>query len=466
MTNPDSTPPTEPPSLEDLARHWEVLKKDARFREFQVANPNDGTPIVHLEDVSAVPFVAGIPGIEEYQHRARVRAGDNELFVAVTSPTGGYEGYCRDQLGLGAPEFILAAPAGGVPWAVAKAAMQGRANERLVQRARESGGLVLHPYMAMEDVWELAENLSERSGTAVQVIGPTPAVNWIANDKAMFSEVVRATVGDGFLLETRTATSVASIAALVREFARRHERVGLKRTRCASAMGNLVLTRDRASDADALAEEFLTRTEWPAGEEVLVVEWAESELSPSTQLWIPSEGQPRCDGVYEQLLEGAEKCFLGSRPSTLPEPVNRALENVSIRVAEAFQMMGYVGRCSFDFVVIGDVNRDFSVRFTECNGRWGGTSTPMRLIDRLFEGERPHYVAQDWMSDALIGVPFTDLADRLGKHLYDPATGRGRFILYNVGPLAGRGKFDVIGLGDDPEHAWAGVRELLPTLLW
>lgn len=452
-------------AVEELDQEWGTTASDARFRPLQVDAEPDGVPVVHLEDVSAVPFVAGIPGIEEYQHRARVRAGDGGIFVAVTPAAPGYEDYCRDQLLLGSPEFLLAEPPSGVPWAVARAAMSGSTRDSLVNRAKNSGGLVLHSYMAMEDVWALGSILSEASGIPVGVIGPTPAVNWVANDKALFSAVVRAAVGDEFLLETATGFSPAEVASLVREFAGRHPRIGIKRTRCASAMGNLVLDASDAVNADVIVAEFLARTEWPEGEEVLVVEWAETDLSPSTQLWIPRRGAPICEGVYEQLLEGVEKCFLGSRPSTLPTAVNSALRDASLLVGAALQRLGYVGRCSFDFVVTGDVHGDFSVRFTECNGRWGGTSTPMRLVDRLFPDGRPSYVAQDWMSDSLVGMKFQDLTERLGEHLFDPSTGRGRFILYNVGPLAGRGKFDVIGLGADPDDAWSAVRDLLPTLL-
>lgn len=451
--------------IDALDSEWGTTDSDARFRQFQVDAEPEHVPVVHLEDVSAVPFVAGIPGIEEYQHRARVRAGDGGIFVAVTPSAPGYEAYCRDRLGLGSPDFLLAEPPAGIPWAVARAAMAGDTREALVARARDRGGLVLHSYMSMEDVWALGAMLSDAAGVRVGVIGPTPAVNWVANDKAMFSAVVRAAVGDEFLLETATGVSTGEITSLVREFGQRHARVGIKRTRCASAMGNLVIDAADTADADRIVAEFLMRTEWPEGEEVLVVEWAETDLSPSTQLWIPARGRPVCEGVYEQLLEGVEKCFLGSRPSTLPVPVNQALERVSVDVAAALQRLGYVGRCSFDFVVTGDVDGDFSVRFTECNGRWGGTSTPMRLVDRLFPDGRPSYVAQDWMAEKLVGIPFSELTRRLGDHLFDPATGNGRFILYNVGPLAGRGKFDVIGIGTDPGDAWSAVRELLPTLL-
>lgn len=437
---------------------------NAPFLALRTPDRHPELPVVHLEDVSGVPFVSGVPGIAEYQHRARVRAGDGDLFVAVTPQAPGFDRYCQE-LGLGSPEFVLAEPVGNIVWAVAKAAMQGAAYERLVSRAREAGGLVLHPYMAMEDVWDLALELSQASGTKVYVTGPPPAINWVANDKALFSDVVTATTGGEWLLETKRATSALGIAALVADFSAHYPMVGMKRTRCASAMGNHVFRSADLGDVDTVVSDFLKRTEWPEGEEVLVVEWAETDLSPSTQLWIPQEGLPTCEGVYEQLLEGETKCFLGSRPSTLPKAVNEAIERASLLVASGFQAMGYVGRCSFDFVITGDVHGDFQAYFTECNGRWGGTSTPMRMVDRVIPGSRPAYVAQDWMAPDLEGMQFEQLRHVLRDELYSPETGSGRFLLYNVGPLVGRGKFDVVGLGADAKDAWHGVRDVLPRIL-
>ena len=103
--------------------------------------------------------------------------------------------------------------------------------------------------------------------------------------------------------------------------------------------------------------------------------------------------------------------------------------------------------------------------FTECNGRWGGTSTPMHLVDRVVRGPRPAYVAQDVVHPALVGMPFDEVCARLGESLFDANTQRGRYILYNVGPLALQGKLDVIALGEHPEDAFDAMRTRLPTLL-
>ena len=129
------------------------------------------------------------------------------------------------------------------------------------------------------------------------------------------------------------------------------------------------------------------------------------------------------------------------------------------------QELGYCGRCSFDHLVLGDPHGEFRVLFTECNGRWGGTSTPMSLVDRLVSGPRPPYRAQDFTHRGLVGLPLTELLARVGDDLFDQATERGRFILYNVGPLAPVGKLDVIALGQSQDEAETALLEDFPRLL-
>ena len=426
-------------------------------------------PTLQLDDVSAIPFLADIAGVEEYQHRGRLRAGDNDLYVTVTPAVAGYETYCDDTLQLGAPEHLVADPV-GPPIAVARACTKGRSHARLVERASAAGGMTIHPYMGIEEVWELAAMLRVDSHCPIRVLAPPPPVTWIANDKSLFDELVERVLGRNALVETRISRDVAGIETDLRTLSQRYERVGLKRTRCASAMGNAVFaSRDLQSDRDAaqMVQAFLRRTQWPEGEEVLAVAWLDTDLSPSTQLWIPplGFGEPRLDGIYEQILKGEEKVFVGSRPSTLPDALNQKLGSDALMVGAALQELGYAGRCSFDHLVTGDPDGVFRVRFTECNGRWGGTSTPMSLLDRLLNKPRPAYRAQDIVYPELVGARLPDLLELLGDLVFQTETGQGRFILYNLGPLDGHGKFDVISIGADQEDAERGVLEILPKRL-
>jgi hypothetical protein len=455
---------------EELREDLEMESKLAPFNAHRFDGQLGSVPVLHLEDVTGIPFVSDIPGVEEYQHRARVRAGTGDVFVAVTEPVEGYEAYCRRVLGLGAPAFVKPEPVDS-PMAVANACSSGDAFEHLAAFGHRRGGLILHPYMAIESVWELASRLQDRH-VSVQVIGPPPPALWIANDKSSLADIVDRLADSAWNVETHAETSPEALTQRLRDMSSRHRRIGLKRTRCASAMGNTVFNGESVASLDPTdvkrdVLEFLESTEWQEGEPVLAVEWADTDDSPSTQLWIPphGDGAPRLDGVYEQILKGEERIFVGSRPSTLPARVDRALVEASMAMALVFQRLGYVGRCSFDFIVTGDLEADFDIKMTECNGRWGGTSTPMSLVDRLIKGERPDYVAQDYVHPELEGAAFSDVLDATRDELFDPSTGDGRFVFYNVGPLESRGKLDVISLGETPEEALEGVEAILPDLL-
>ena len=63
------------------------------------------------------------------------------------------------------------------------------------------------------------------------------------------------------------------------------------------------------------------------------------------------------------------------------------------------------------------------------------------------------------------GARLADLLELLGDLVFQTETGKGRFILYNLGPLDGHGKFDVISIGADQEDAERGVLEILPKRL-
>ena len=407
--------------------------------------PGVGTwPALHLDDLSDIPFTDGIVGIARYQMRARIRAGSDDVVALTCAAMPEYERYNRDVLGLGSPRFVHAEPWAGAH-ALAASCKHGDARAQLVAAARRAGRVVLHPYMGTAEVWELAALLEEESGVPVRVLAPPPEVAAFANDKWSMAQLVAGLLGPGAVPECVGVVEPEGMANALRGLACRHERVALKLVSAASAMGLSVYEAD-----DVLGREevrvaaFLEETRWQPGDTVLVSAWVPGVLeSPSCQVWLEPGGGVRVDGVFTQLLD-EDNVFVGSRPFAGSERVARRIEAASVTVGEALRRMGYVGRCSFDFVVTED-----ALVFVECNGRWGGTSTPMHLVDRLFD-ERPPYVAMDLADSRLVGADFEALRQLCGDDLYRPDTGRGRLVLYNVACLAEHGKFDVIALGEAP----------------
>lgn len=453
--------------VEDFQRRLDLGRRLAVFEPYRYRGNDGGAATLHLDDFTGIPFLDGIAGVERYQHRARLRAVEGDYFAASTPASSGYERYCRDVLGLGAAELLEVDP-GRDRLAVAQGCMTGPHRSRLAAIASANGGLVIEPFMGIEVVWELAAAVAADSGTEVQVLAPPPPVTWIANDKATFEDLVTAVLGPGFLPVSRRSASAEALARGLLELAEVNPAVALKRLRCASAMGNEVfeapvLRRKGFAGVLDLVRGFLERTGWDGSEEVLAVAWEESSSSPSTQWWLPPAGGggPRLDGVYEQILAGEEGVFVGSRPSGLPADVERAIVSQAGRVAAVLHGLGYVGRCSFDHLVLPSGR----VVFTECNGRWGGTSTPMNLVDRLYPEGRPPYQAQGFVHAGMVGLPFEELRVRLGSLLQDRGVDAGRFVLYNVGPLTEFGKFDVITIGSDREHVDQLMTEELPGRL-
>jgi len=466
--------------VSEVSAELDVVAKRWRDRTDALAEPvhpelrwpaegvPESWPTLHLDDLGAIPFLDNVVGVEGYQLRARVRAQDGDLYVATCPDMPDYERYCREQLQLGAARFVYAEPV-GPPISVARAAAHGAACDALVAAAAEAGGLAIHPYMGNRDVWRLAEVVAQRAEVPVKVLAPPPSVMWLANDKLLMTRIgdeLRGILGRHPCVPTIASSDPDALVAGLRRLAAEHAQVALKMTRCASAMGNQVFDAERVgqwsdSQARAAVDGFLSDKQWVEGDEVLAVAWLATPLSPSTQMWLSEAPTPRIDGVYEQLLEGPEKVFLGSVPAHLDDDVVQWMVKVSQLVGGVFQRLGYRGRCSFDFIV-----HEGQPYLVEVNGRWGGTSTPMHLMDRLFPSGRPEYLARDILAEAPEPQAWTfeRLAGRLEGHLYDARTGKGSYVLYNVGPLPTHGKFDVIAMGADRPSVREAVARL-PALL-
>ena len=443
-----------------------VREDQQRWQSLQLATEDASIPCLHLDDLTGIPFTENVVGVELYQQRARVRAGNGDLFAATCPPLLEYEWYNRKVLGLGSPTFIHAFDAPR-PDSVADACRSGFTRHHLTALANRAGALTIHPYMGIQSVWTLAAELQAATDAPIRVLAPTPAATQLANNKVFFTRFVEEHFHNDWVAPSKEAHTPEAMAMGLYELAQTYPKVALKMPECASAMGIEVYTADDILNAHphalvAQIRQFLVEKEWEEHSPVQMVAWLAATHSPSSQVWIPCDAtqSPYVQGVYEQLFTGPEKVFLGSTPSDLPEHIQSRIREMSVAVAAGLQRVGYVGRCSFDFIIVN--GRPI---FIECNGRWGGTSTPMHLVDRIFPERRPHYVAKDVEDSRLVGRSFKDLAAAFGDQLYRPNTGTGTYILYNVGCLARFGKFDVIAIGNTQEQAIQAATTELDQIL-
>lgn len=349
-------------------------------------------PGLLFEDHGEIPLIGG-RGDSALQYRALLLAGDGDLVVLGGARSAAFEAYCRDTLGLGSPEVHVVPP--GAPGRVRTVARgllaTPEALARILAVARRHGALNVLPYIGTGSVWRLAGLIAAQADAEVRVAASPPRLTQRVNDKLWFAERVVEVLGRDALPPSYHAFGPAALAARVAALARRCERVVIKVPDSAGSAGNLALAADSVRGL-SLAKlrmrilGLLRHLGWRATYPLMVGVWECPALaSPSAQLWVPlrADGPPVLEGLFDQVVEGPGGEFVGAVPCALPEPWRARLATEALRLAWLFQALGYFGRCSFDAIVTGADYGPAALHWIECNGRWGGTSIPMTLANRL-----------------------------------------------------------------------------------
>ncbi|MDH3665229.1 MAG: hypothetical protein OEU92_35310 [Alphaproteobacteria bacterium] len=353
-------------------------------------------------------------------------AGEGDVFIKDEPRCLAFERYCRDTLGLGRVAVATAAPFGDLSM-TRRILWDDRLLDELAQRARFAGGLNLMPYMGSGGAWAIAGRIAQRSGVPVRVAAPPPRLTERANDKLWFGARVADVLGRQALPPAHRAYGPSAMIGLLRWLAKRYPSVAVKLPNSASSKGNFVFEAAQllSMSAKRLMNEVmatLDRSGWRRRFPVQVTAWERPILaSPSAQLWLPEKeaGDPAIEGVFEQRLAGRIARFSGAEPSTLPESWIRRLASESGRLGFFLQQLGYVGRCSFDAIILGDDLEHAELHWIECNGRWGGVSIPMTLMNRLTGDwtKRP-FIVIDITSKDQQAEPFSDFVTRMKAGLY------------------------------------------------
>ncbi len=196
----------------------------------------------------------------------------------------------------------------------------------------------------------------------------------------------------------------------------------------------------------------LPKLGYEVGDELVVSIWEDDVLAaPSMQYWIPpkGEGLPIFEGFYKQFISGRTGSFAGSAPCRLPGRLHELALSQTQVLVRIFQELGYVGRCSFDLLVVGQSLESANLHFIECNGRWGGTSLPMTFLNQIFGNWHDHpYAVLCWRIGAGDELSFSQVFDALEGDLFDRRTMQGKYILIQPQRMKERGEVTAITLTD------------------
>jgi hypothetical protein len=423
----------------------------------------DDGPALHLDDLTGIALIDRFWDVSYVEDRARLRAVDGDLVASCAPPAPAFERYCADRLGIGSVTWLHPRSGHDAKRVASACWTDVDVRRQLVAGLRAGSYRYLHPHIGNRAAWALAVQLSEASGRSLHVIAPHPDLAAAVNDKNWFADVVARLLGESFVPPTFRAFSLAGLARALRLLARNAEQLVVKVPSAGGGAGSTLIDASEVrsvEDArlkDALRAQ-LEPLRWRAGDPLLVSRWETRVIEPiSCQVWIPPEAQgvPMVEGVFLQLVE-RNVFFVGAYPADMESEMMQAFARQCCLLALLFQRLGYTGRCSFDAIVL-DTGDGPRLQFLECNGRWGGASTPMTLMHRLFgDPASLTYITRRCRVEGLERLDFSALLEHFDTELYDAGSGRGQLIFYSPNGLRSASSIDVVALGTDGHDAVGG----------
>jgi hypothetical protein len=444
----------------------EIDQETSRYiRHILKEMPSPSTTLVLIDDLSAIAHVERIKNVGTYSSRAFTRARQGDIVLASLEPTKGYHDYIDHRLGLGNSHFVFVPPYDPERnYYLFESLKRDRsARDKILAYAPPDEDLVIHPYMGSYGAWDIAALLSEARQQPVKVMGPLPKASQIANNKNDLLSLVRELCGNAHVIDHEEINNRDRLEAALEEKILQFEQLVIRFPGSAGGMTTELVKRadilDRKGDFRTFIDSYLKTYGWEEGKENLQVSGWEPQviMAPSSHLWIPPETDQL--PVFEEvLLQSFSKdnplMFAGSRVADLPASITMKIGKLTLIMGRALQKLGYVGRCSFDFILCGPSIEKGVVKFVECNGRWGGASTPMTLMNRIFGDHRKHaYVHSILQVSDFQGLSFERFVERFDDILFDRRTGKGYAIVYNVALLESHGQLDLIIIGDSYEEA-------------
>lgn len=442
----------DPDRERDVARLAERIRRrqpaidDVRAYGGAVSAGCGSGPSLFLHDTAGIQEV-GPPHPSGLEYRPLPLAGTGDFLAVCDEWNPAFAAYCRDILGLGEVEVLRTRRSHPRASLATLCRRDPGVVRRLADAARARGRLTLHPYISAPAVWCLAAAIArDAGGVPVHVAAPPPRIARCVNDKLWFARRVAELLGPDALPPSYAARDVDALVRSVEGLVHECEQIVLKLPSSAGARGNAILHcgEIRGMTRRALRSELaslLRRLGWRRPFPLLVSVWETPvAMSPSAQLWIPhpDDGPPIVEGIFEQDVVGEAGRFSGSAPAQLaPQTIGRIAHEAAL-LGSLFQRLGYYGRCSFDAILVGEDPDRAVLHWVECNGRWGGTSTPMTTVNRLTgDWARAPFaiVHPDWE----LRLGFDEVLDRVGDRIFRPGDARGVVFISPGNPAIGTG---------------------------
>ncbi len=409
----------------------------------QVRQGSGDTPYIFFGDIGEIALFEH-RSASPIEYRLSVLAREGDLVVIGGQRNRSFEQYLEKDLGLGHRDYLYIDQTNDevrVPTPV-KCLKDAHAYAQLCAQVEERGGATLVAHITTGTIWTLAKKLGRDTGLPIHVAGPTPSLTARVNDKLWFASLTTRLFGEAAVPHKYSVYGPAALTGRVHSLARSYEKIVIKVPDSAGSAGNFpILSADIADisvkDLHQYLKDLIVDTVGSSPYPLMVQVWDCNVLtSPSVQLWIPpaEEGPPVIEGIFEQYLTGQAGRFSGAVPAALPDDWDFKLSRDALMLGHILQTLDYFGRCSFDTIISGKSFETASLYWVECNGRWGGVSVPMTLLNSLFAPDKtPAYIIAHRSGLVPSHRPFSSGLDILKDLLWHPGANSGIVFLAPIG---------------------------------
>ena len=220
--------------------------------------------------------------------------------------------------------------------------------------------------------------------------------------------------------------------------------------------------------ADLTYREFMYKFQYMGG---IVEEFVEGNIktSPSVQCRINPLGDCKVISTHDQEVGGESgQVFMGAY-FPADEAYAIPIGEYGLKVAEALQAKGVMGRFSVDFISVKQDTGGWKHYAIEINLRKGGTTHPYILLQFLTDGDydyengmyltanrqtRYYFCSDNLRSERYKGITPPDLIDIAMLHnLHYDGTSMEGVMFHLIGALSQYGKLGVVCIGSTPERA-------------
>ncbi|MEM1312718.1 MAG: hypothetical protein AAGF07_04620 [Patescibacteria group bacterium] len=193
------------------------------------------------------------------------------------------------------------------------------------------------------------------------------------------------------------------------------------------------------------------------GSGITVENWFEDVIaSPSLQFLINSKGETKLLSTHDQILEGEEKWFVGSKyPSVYSDYINSNVLPQGEKLGKYFFSQGFIGEFGLDIIMTHE-----TYYFVEANIRTLGTTYPREFVKKVNNGtlEGLTYISKDVELKNFKNVTFELLIKVLETLKYDFRSKSG-LLIYNTATIPLIGRFDMVLVGTNSDMVNSLIQE-------